>query len=59
MASVVRLALEAAAIAAYESFVRNQQHGDRAHVQYPDWNGLEPLVRQHWRIKVTETVEKM
>jgi hypothetical protein len=43
-------AIEAAAIAAYESFVRNQQHG--RDVQYPDWGYAGTDTRNHWRTAV-------
>jgi hypothetical protein len=52
-------ALEAAAIAAYESFVRNQQHGARQHVQYQDWMGLEDDDRRHWRNSIMKMLNEL
>lgn len=54
MLDAVRVAVEAAAIAAYESFVRNQQFGRT--VQYADWCDLDKNDRAFWRMKIKDTL---
>lgn len=52
---MIDYALEAAAVAAFESFLRQQATESRGR-SVQNWHGLEPDDRDHWRKLVKETI---